>query len=141
MIRYALICENGHDFEGWFQNADAFDAQAGAGEVECPACHTLAVEKALMAPRIAASGKKTPKPRAGGAMPPEVLEMARKLRRHVEATAENVGDKFADEARKIHYRDSEPRGIYGKASLKEAKELAEEGIESFPLPVLPEDHN
>ncbi len=164
MIRYALQCKKGHAFDGWFQNSAAYDKQAKRQLVTCPTCGSAEVSKALMAPRVT-TGKQKDKARrevaaraavarAGSAAPAEavaaaqltaeqkdVVELMRKLRKDVEQNAEYVGPRFAEEARKIHDEDAPARGIYGEASLAEVKELHDDGIECFPLPVLPEDNN
>lgn len=142
MIRYALSCDSGHDFEGWFASSDAFDTQKAHRSIMCPACGSSEVEKALMAPNVATSRKKD-SVRLAANVPDrqEVVATLRKLRQHMTENADYVGPKFAEEARKIHYNESEKRGIYGEASSEEASALAEEGIEFHPLPVLPEDHN
>lgn len=161
MIRYALRCATGHDFEGWFRNSDAFDAQVAAGEVACPGCGATDVEKSLMAPALAKGGSKggdkgageavsatnAPGPSLEGqalAADPKtkaLVEAMRRLRRHVIENADYVGPRFAEEARKIHYEESERRDIYGEASPEETKALIDEGIEIAPLPVLPDDKN
>lgn len=146
MIRYDLECANGHIFDGWFSDSGSFDKQAKAGVVECPACGTTDVHKTLMAPGIPAKSntKSDSQPvmqNAPNTPAAELTDMIRKLRAHVEENSEYVGPRFAEEARKIHYEESEARGIYGEASLQEARELNEEGIEVQPLPLLPEEHN
>ena len=138
MIKFQLQCEKDHDFAGWFQSGDAFDAQAKRKLVECPTCGSTQVRKALMAPNVTTSRKKTETAPAARA---EVAKAMREIRRKVEETAEYVGPRFAEEARRIHYKETEEKGIYGEASLTEAKELADEGIDFMPLPVLPEDQN
>ena len=159
MIRYALVCAKGHDFESWFQNSAAFDKQVKRGLVACPQCGSTKVEKAIMAPRIAAKKGRVPiempapAPEAPAAVPapapvammsPQELELRTKLkelREHIVKNADNVGEKFPEEARKMHYGETEHRSIYGVASPDEAKELIEEGIECHPLPVLPDERN
>ncbi len=148
MIRYDLICDKGHAFDGWFSDSEAFEKQVKRGFVECSLCGSTRVEKQLMAPRLGTkSNKKSDaKLQRMAAVPAdprmaEMMTMMREMRRHVEETAENVGDKFADEARKIHYGETEERGIFGNATADEAKSLIEEGIEVLPLPRLPEDRN
>lgn len=154
MIKYTLRCARAHEFESWFQNSAAFDRQAKRGLVECPHCGSTKVEKAIMAPRIAGKAK-----RRGGApvaaapeaeatpmamMPPEAQEFRQKLRElreHLTKNADNVGERFAEEARKIHYGETEHRSIYGEASPDEAKALADEGVEFYPLPVAPDERN
>jgi hypothetical protein len=155
MIRYALRCERGHDFESWFQSSSAYDSQRKRGLVACPMCDSIKVEKAIMAPRISAKGKSkqaTPQPAPAAeesgssslVMAPQERELITKLkelRDHVLKNADNVGTKFPDEARKMHYGDIEHRAIYGEASAEEAKALVDEGIEVAPLPILPDDRN
>jgi hypothetical protein len=147
VIRYALICSEGHEFEGWFRDSADFDQQAKAASVACPFCASTAVEKQIMAPAVAGTRKEAAPPaeklRVAAPDPRRtaMIEALREMRKSVTENADYVGDKFPEEARKIHYRETEPRGIYGEASPAEAKELAEEGIEFHPLPVLPEDRN
>ncbi|TMJ83185.1 MAG: DUF1178 family protein [Alphaproteobacteria bacterium] len=157
MIRYALQCERGHAFESWFQNSSAYESQVKRKLVSCPACGTAKVEKAIMAPRIV--GKKAAEsPENPPAAPADVvaapastpLLMAqerelraklKELRDHIVKSADNVGERFPNEARKMHYGDIEHRPIYGEASPDEARALIDEGVEVTPLPVLPEDRN
>jgi hypothetical protein len=145
MIKYRLRCKKGHEFEGWFSDSKAYDKQAKRGLVSCPDCGSTKVEKALMAPSLAKRRREAGAPQPSEAdtkrlsAQQEMLDLMRKLRRHVEANAENVGERFAEEARKIHHEEAPARGIYGEASLDQAKELAEEGIDILPLPRLPED--
>lgn len=158
MIRYALRCERGHEFEAWFSSSAAYDTQAADGAVICPACGSTGVEKALMAPSLGPSAKhgksrrpaSRPEPAADAAegarlaRTPDMKQLralARRLREHVTDNADYVGDRFAEEARKIHYEETEARGIYGEATADEAQELQEEGIDFHPLPALPEDQN
>ncbi|HET7849583.1 MAG TPA: DUF1178 family protein [Pseudolabrys sp.] len=160
MIRYALRCDKNHTFDSWFQDSAAFDKQAKRGLVTCPVCGSDKVEKALMAPRLAGTRKRRPiaveapaEPAAASAaeektpvamISPQEQEFRKKLkelRDHLTKNADHVGPRFPEEARKMHYGEIEHRSIYGEASPEEAKELAEEGIEFHPLPVLPEDRN
>jgi len=162
MIRYALVCAKGHSFETWFQNSAAYDKQAKRGLVSCPHCGSAKVEKAIMAPRLSTTAKKRSKPieapqRAGEATPTpapapapvamispqeqEIRAKLKELRDHLTKNADNVGAKFPEEARKMHYGEIEHRSIYGVASPEEAKELSEEGIEFHPLPSLPDERN
>jgi hypothetical protein len=147
MIRYDLVCADGHEFDGWFRDSSAYDAAERLGEVVCTRCGSAKVEKQLMAPGIPARANRNseaPAPMAGGVMDPRaaaMLKMMREVRSHVQANAEYVGLRFAEEARKIHYEESAARGIYGEASPREARALVEEGIEVHPLPRLPEDGN
>lgn len=148
MIRYALRCKKGHEFDAWFKSSDAFDEQAKSGKVTCAVCGSKKVEKALMAPSVATRAKteKIPVAQAPHDSKQEVIRremmtLMRKLRTEVEANAEYVGTQFADEARKIHYEEAPARGIYGEATPEDARALKEEGIEFYPLPSIPEDHN
>ena len=149
MIRYALRCEHAHRFEGWFASSAAFDSQQQRGDLACPACGSSAVEKTIMAPAVsgartadASSEAEEPVPVAAN-LPEtgEAIAILRKLRRHLTENADNVGPRFPEEARKIHYNEAEKRGIYGQATPDEARALKEEGIEFHPLPILPEDQN
>ncbi|MFQ5625571.1 MAG: DUF1178 family protein [Methyloligellaceae bacterium] len=134
MIRYSLRCEKSHEFEIWFRNSSDYDRQAARGDVVCPRCGSERIAKAPMSPRVARAGKSAKS--ADGAI--EDLRRARdKLLKH----ADKVGDEFPREARKIHYKESEPRGIYGRATDDEAEALREEGVDFYPLPPLPEDYH
>jgi hypothetical protein len=142
MIRYSLTCENEHVFEAWFASSAAYDKTAKAGGNSCPVCGSTDVQKALMAPAV--SGTKKDEPMTLAAPDPrsaKLRELVKEFRQKVTENADYVGDKFAEEARKIHYDEVEPRGIYGEATPEEAKSLAEEGIGFQPLPKLPEDRN
>ena len=139
MIRFSLLCEKDHEFEGWFSSSKDFDGQSKRGLVQCPVCGSKQVGKALMAPAVAVSREAATRPLA---MDPEKRDMMRKLRDMVQAVKQNsedVGDRFADEARKIHHGEAEARGIIGQASTDDAKSLIEEGIEIAPLPEFPDD--
>jgi hypothetical protein len=156
MIRYALACDAAHDFESWFPSGEAYEAQAARGLVACPACGSTRVEKRIMAPAVARTDKaRAPVPVAPAPAAPaepqpvavlgererELRAMLRALREHVTRTADYVGDRFAEEARAIHYGDEEERSIYGEASAEEVRALLDEGVEIAPLPVLPDDRN
>ena len=139
MIRFSLHCDKEHEFEGWFASSADFDSQSERGLVECPLCGSHKVGKALMAPAVAVSRQAPARPLA---MDPERREMMRKLRDMVQAVKQNsedVGDRFATEARKIHHGEAEVRSIIGQASSDDAKSLIDEGIEIAPLPEFPED--
>lgn len=131
MIVYNLRCSEGHDFEGWFRDSGAFDTQLADRKLVCPVCETRQVSKAPMAPALAGSvGSR-------GSAPEEMRKMRQfmtGLRKYVEQNAEYVGPKFPEEARKIHYGEIEERHIYGEASVKDVKELLEEGVDVAPLP-------
>ena len=148
MIRYSLICDKEHEFDGWFASSEAFDKQVRRGLVECPACGSIKVGKALMTPGVPVkSNRKTdaePVKALHAPADPKVqamMEMVRKLREHVETNADYVGDRFVEEARRMHYGEKDPRGIYGEATLEDAVELHEEGIDVLPLPKLPDEAN
>jgi len=159
MIRYALVCDRKHEFEIWFNNSADYDKQSKRKLVACPVCDSTKVDKAIMAPSIASPrkrGKSSPAPEvaAAPAPQPETAPVAmlspqetefraklKELRDHLTKNADNVGKKFPEEARKMHYGDIEHRSIYGEASTDEAKKMLEEGIEFHPLPVLPDEKN
>lgn len=164
MILYNLKCSQHHVFEAWFKDSATFDEQVANGEVTCPLCGDGNVRKALMAPNIstrresrpAAPAEEASMPDAGtegGAAPgvaaplaqmaqseklaaaqAELMRALRRMRREIEETCDHVGDRFAEEARKIHYGEAEARGIYGQATREEAQELAEEGIDFAAIP-------
>jgi hypothetical protein len=156
MIRYNLRCQRGHAFESWFQSSQAYESQEKHKLVSCPACGSAKVERAIMAPQIV--GKKNrdsaaPSPAASTetatpASTPLMMAQERKLRvklkelrDHIVKNADNVGERFPNEARKMHYGDIEHRPIYGEASPEQARSLIDEGVEVSPLPVLPDDRN
>jgi hypothetical protein len=169
MIRYSLVCERRHEFEIWFQNSADYDSQAKRRLVNCPQCGSDKVKKALMAPSLGRGAKKgtekgatkgtpapvaeTPPPEAPATSEPktpvammspqerEFRTKLKELRDHLTKNAENVGGKFPEQARKMHYGEIEHRSIYGEASPQDAKDLHDEGIEFHPLPVLPDEHN
>ena len=165
MIRYSLQCEQGHAFESWFQSSSAYETQEKRRLVNCPICGSAKVERAIMAPRIVSSRKRqdraepapaaapVPSPSTEVAAPAptstpllmaqerELRAKLKELRDHIVKNADNVGERFPNEARKMHYGDIEHRPIYGEASPDEARALIDEGVEVSPLPVLPEDRN
>jgi hypothetical protein len=174
MIRYALACANGHNFESWFQNSAAYDKQRKRRLVTCPICDDARIEKAIMSPRLAGSTKKrsrrappsvesareiaasdAPASAAPSAGSPEVKapvaivspqerefrQKLKELREHLTKNSDYVGQKFPEEARKMHYGEADQRSIYGEASVQDAKDLHEEGIEVHPLPSLPDERN
>ncbi len=136
MIRYSLLCDSAHKFEGWFRSSADFDRQAEEGLLECPVCGSEEVRKAIMAPAVA---------RSSAAPLSEILPERRaamaaavaRARDYVEKNFENVGNRFPEEARRIHYGEAEERGVYGRAKPKEVRELVEEGIAIAPLPAAP----
>ena len=163
MIRYALACNQGHEFESWFPGSAAYEAQLARGLVTCPLCGSAKVEKQIMAPSVARKDK-APPPAPSPAGPPEApglpvpaaqpqpmavfseqekefRAMVKAFREHVTKNADYVGQGFADEARKMHHGEIEHRSIYGEANLAEARELIEEGIDVHPLPIMPDERN
>jgi hypothetical protein len=167
MIRYDLSCDRDHGFEAWFRNSGDYDRQLLEGDLLCPICGSEAVTKRLMAPNIG-RGRSASAPRmrdqapvaipvtadpasaalderfkvlSGDPRVREAIEQIRKIKQHVVENAENVGDRFPEEARKIHYQEVEKRSIYGEASAEEVDALIEEGVEVHPMPILPEDQN
>jgi hypothetical protein len=158
MIHYNLRCERGHAFESWFQSSAAYESQEKRKLVNCPVCGSAKVERAIMAPQIVSKKRRdkaepvaaAPVEAAPTASTPTPLLMAqerelraklKELRDHIVKNADNVGERFPNEARKMHYGDIEHRPIYGEASPDEARALIEEGVEVSPLPVLPDDRN
>jgi hypothetical protein len=139
MIRYALSCEKGHAFEAWFGSISSYDEQVEARAVICPDCGSAEVHKAPMAPAVK-RGKAEP-----AAAPDrerrQTYAFLKDLKAHLKANAEHVGPAFPEEARKMHYGESEARSIYGEATVEEAKALKDEGIPALPLPPLPDDQN
>ncbi|MFN3461962.1 MAG: DUF1178 family protein [Oceanibaculum sp.] len=145
MIRYQLRCDKAHGFESWFRDSAAYDALAKVGEVACPVCGSTKVEKQLMAPAIATPSEAAPvagsDPSQAMAIAGEKLRQLRELRRQIEANADYVGPAFAEEARKIHYGEADPRSIYGETSGEDAKALREEGIDIAVVPWVPAADN
>ena len=150
MIKYALTCEQKHEFESWFASSSTYDKQAKRGLVTCPFCGSSKVDKAIMAPRLSGTRKRKRAPQPPAAEAPvamlspqehELRAKLKELRQHITKNADYVGKQFPEEARKMHYGGVEHRSIYGEASLEAAKELSEEGIELHPLPMLPDEQN
>ncbi len=136
MIVFDLKCGDGHVFEAWFRDGAAYEAQASAGEIVCPACGDTAIAKAPMAPNVA-RGAPTPEEERKG----EALGILRAVREHVEKTFDNVGERFPEEARKIHFGEVDKRNIYGQATCEEARALTEDGVEFGSLPWVPRHHS
>lgn len=153
MIRYALCCSKGHVFESWFRDSAGFDVQKKRGQIECPECGDIRIEKAIMAPAVpsrreAAAPAEMPAAEAppqpmvlAGDKEREMRAMLRAFKAYVEANTEHVGPRFAEEARKIHLGEVENRAIRGEASPTEVKALLDDGIEVSPLPILPDERN
>lgn len=154
MIKFALRCSNGHEFESWFRDGGAFEAQAGAGMVSCAICQDGAVSKAIMAPALALKDRQEPRRGesaaascASPAVSPcsktdaEMRELTAELRRRILENSDNLGEAFAEEALKIHQGEAPDRPIHGQANLEEARLLVEEGVAIFPLPRAPGELN
>ena len=164
MIKYQLICDKSHEFEGWFGDSVAFESQQESGFLTCPVCGSADVRRALMAPNIASpktrktdlaeqqlSAQPEPQPQAlqqaSAALPPaatrkkqDLMSEMRALQTKIRHECRDVGNDFAEEARKIHYGEVEPEGIYGQATAEEREALDEEGIEIMDMPWLPKDN-
>jgi len=166
MIKYQLICDKSHEFEGWFGDSVAFESQQESGFLTCPVCGSADVRRALMAPNLASpktrktdlaeqqpSAQPEPQPQpqapqqASAALPPaaarkmqELMSEMRALQTKIRQECRDVGNDFAEAARKIHYGEAEPEGIYGQATAEEREALDEEGIEIMDMPWLPKDN-
>jgi hypothetical protein len=165
MIHYHLRCKKGHAFESWFQSSSAYEQQERRKLVNCPVCGSTDVERAIMAPQIVSKKGRdsapsssssepagVPAPAAEASLPApstpllmaqerELRAKLKELRDHIVKNADNVGERFPNEARKMHYGDIEHRPIYGEASPDEARALIDEGVEVMPVPTLPDDRN
>jgi hypothetical protein len=141
VIHYSLVCDKSHKFDGWFASAAAYDAQKTRGLVSCPICLTVNVDKALMAPSVSRSGSEKVSLSIGHPQHAQLREAMQALRNKVTSEADYVGDKFAEEARKIHFKEVDQRGIYGEATRDEVAALVDEGVDFMPLPSIPEEHN
>lgn len=158
MIHYQLRCDQAHGFDGWFRDSATFEKQAATGLIECPECGGRKVDRALMAPAVskrdvAARQEVVPVPEAppaqeilppdrseklaGGRLPAQMLAVLQKIRAEVEKKCDYVGPAFAEEARKMHHGDAEPRAIYGETTPEQAESLAEDGIEVTAIPWVP----
>ena len=169
MIKYALICDQGHSFESWFSNAEGYESQVKRGFVECPTCQSKQVSKAMMAPAVSTSRRKeaiaaqaaaaiqaqaasapaAPAAAPQPAQPVALLDegqqalraMVRELHEKLTENSTDVGDRFTTEARDMQSGDTPLRPIHGRATLEEAKALIEEGVPVMPLPTLPDEWN
>ena len=141
MIRFSLRCDSDHEFDGWFRNGEDFDRQRKRGLVSCPVCQSARVDKALMAPAVSTGRRQDRIALAMGEEQKKALARLKALAEEARANADYVGDRFAEEARRIHFGETEARGIYGEATPEEARGLIEDGVEFVPLPVFPEDRN
>jgi hypothetical protein len=141
MIRFSLSCQNDHPFDGWFRNSEDFEKQKKLGLVACPHCGSTGVDKALMAPSVSTGRKREKMALAMNAEQKKAMAQLKALSEKLRENADYVGGKFAEEARKIHFGETDPRGIYGEATPEEAKGLVEDGVEFMPIPVFPEERN
>ena len=133
MILFTLRCAREHEFEGWFPDNHRFEAQHADGGIACPHCGDTSVEKAVMAPRLGRSREAMPPAAALAQLRKVLIEM----RRQVETHCDYVGNQFANEARRIHYGETDPHAIYGEASDAESRELVDEGISFGQIPWIP----
>ncbi|HEY8575331.1 MAG TPA: DUF1178 family protein [Devosia sp.] len=140
MIQYSLHCSKGHAYDAWFKSAAAFDEQQRRGIVTCAICGDSAVSKAPMAPAVARTDREKVSLASSRPDAAKIRELLRAYRQKVISEADYVGDKFAEEARKIHFEEAEARGIYGQATRDEVVALAEDGIDFLPLPDLADDN-
>jgi hypothetical protein len=141
LIRFSLHCDQAHDFEAWFRNGEDYETQRKRGFVECPHCGSNKVDKALMAPSVSTGRKKEKIALAMHAEQKQAMAQLKALSEKLRENAEHVGDKFAEEARKIHFGESDARAIYGEATADEARALVEDGVDFMPLPTFPDDRN
>lgn len=141
MISYSLVCDKSHKFDAWFRSAEAFDAQAERGIVTCPICNSVRVGKALMAPAVSRMSSDKVSLSSGHPQQSEIRELLRAMRKKVTSEADYVGDRFAEEARRIHFKEADQRGIYGEATRDEVAELIDDGVDFLPLPNVPEEAN
>lgn len=137
MIKYALACDQGHPFEGWFSSSGDYDEQLGRGLLECPVCGSARVAKQIMAPAVTGTKAQRATPEPAPQAQEVMMEALGQVRRYVEDNFDDVGDAFAKEARAIHDGKAEDRGIYGQATPKEVRDLTEDGIRVAPLPPAP----
>ena len=136
-----MPAREGHGFEGWFRNNEELETQSKRGFVDCPACGSSKVSKALMAPGVSTGRKRETMALAATAEQKRLVKRTQGHDREAKANAENVGDKFAEEARKIHFGETEARGIYGAATPEQARGLVEDGVGFMPLPSFPDEQN
>jgi hypothetical protein len=134
MIVYDLQCSNSHGFEAWFKDSAGYDRQREDGDIMCPSCGDNEVSKAIMAPSIGAKDSSEEPNSAPQPDMAEMMEAMQKMQQSVEDNCDYVGNDFPEEARKIHYGESERRNIYGESSIEEASKLTEEGIEIGCIP-------
>jgi hypothetical protein len=142
VIKYSLCCDNAHTFEGWFSGSAEYDRQVDHGLITCPTCGSGSISKSLMAPAVSTARKQEAKKQvAMDVLRRDTMAKLKEMVSSIRANAEDVGERFAEEARKIHYGEADARGIIGQASLGEVRDLLEEGVDVAPLPVLPDEAN
>ena len=141
MIRYDLVCENEHFFESWFKDSKTYQKQLKANEIVCPECSSCSISKSLMAPGIPKKTNTENGNVIANSSSSTLNNAIRKIRNEIKKNSEYVGDKFPEEARKIHYNEAEMRSIYGEASKKEITDLVDEGIDIIQIPEIPDDKN
>ena len=141
VIQSSLVCNNDHKFDAWFRNAQAYDEQQGRGVLTCPVCTSAKVAKAIMAPAVSRASSDKVALSIGHPEQRQLREAMKALRQKVTSEADYVGEKFAEEARKIHFKEVDPRGIYGEATRDEVASLVEDGVDFMPLPHLPDEQN
>lgn len=145
MIKYGLICDHHHEFEGWFSESADFERQKESGFLVCPVCSSAEISKVLMAPAVSTARGKAARDAqhalAIGEAQKQALAQLKEAVATIRANSEDVGERFPEEARKIHYGETDQRGIIGQASATDVKALIDEGIQIAPLPMLPDDAN
>ena len=141
MIRFSLSCDREHAFDAWFRSNDDYETQRRRGLVECPSCGSSKVSKALMAPSVSTGKKREKMALAMNEAQRQAMAELKALSKKMRENSDYVGEKFAEEARKIHFGETEARGIYGEATPDQARELAEDGVAFMPIPVFPDDQN
>jgi hypothetical protein len=141
MIKFALACDHGHEFESWFRDGASYDEQARRGFVTCPECNSHIVAKAPMAPAVVTRDRPAPPAALLDDRAKAMREAMVTLRREIEARTDDVGPAFPEVARAIHSGEAPERAIRGQANLAEVKALLEEGVHIAPLPALPEEAN
>ena len=149
MIHYALTCDQAHEFESWFPSVVSFEEQQEKGLLICPVCGSSRVDRQVMAPSVVSSSGTDVISKDQSEKPVSLLsekeqkirEVFREFREHIQKNSEHVGERFPEEARKMHYGEVEYRSIYGETSFEEARSLVEEGIDVMPLPRMPHDGN
>ncbi|WP_341760117.1 DUF1178 family protein [Candidatus Endowatersipora endosymbiont of Watersipora subatra] len=142
MIRFSLTCALDHISDGWFSSSEDFEKQKSLGLIACPICNSINIEKSLMTPQVSkSSNHKTQSLSLEHSVRKELISHMRKIRDKITENADYVGDKFPEEARKIHYGESEERSIYGQVGKEDAETLIKEGVHIMPLPIIPDDAN